>query len=510
MTNNGLLFISNAAKAHGVCLKASKLVKKVLYIAIKDNSETTLPVISRQIVNVYSKASSQCGNLDIRLMLKTGDQATIKTHHPIDLILYDVELAKETERLKQSVLTLDKECKLQSIDMDGIPQAPTTPEEVKTYEYVALGGTFDRLHNGHKILLSQAALRATKHVTVGVTDVNMIQTKKLWELIEPVEQRINNVLSFLRDVNPDLEYNVFPLTDLYGPTKDDPKIQLLVVSEETMKGGNKINEKRRENGLPPLDIHEIALAEDTHPDRSHEEENKLSSSNTRMRLLGTVLRQPEPNPSIPDWPYIIGLAGGIASGKSTIAEKLKAKGAGIINCDLIAHELYAAGTQLNRTLSETFGQHIIKGDGELDRPALGQIVFSDKTKLEKLNSILWPAIIEEAEKRARALGAAGTRVVVLEAAVMVRARWHARCHQLWAVIVPQDEAIKRVQKRNNLSEEEARKRVEAQPSNLEQVAEANVVFSPFWSYEYTQSQIDRAWDTLQEYLDKRKQKNSHL
>lgn len=54
----------------------------------------------------------------------------------------------------------------------------STEEKIKTYEYVAVGGTFDRLHNGHKILLSQAALRATKHVTVGVTDVNMIKCKK--------------------------------------------------------------------------------------------------------------------------------------------------------------------------------------------------------------------------------------------------------------------------------------------------------------------------------------------
>lgn len=66
------------------------------------------------------------------------------------------------------------------------------------------------------------------------------------------------------------------------------------------------------------------------------------------------------------------------------------------------------------------------------------------------------------------------------------------------------QAIKRLQKRNNLTEEEARRRLEAQPTNLEQVAPANIVFSPFWSYEYTQQQIDRAWDHLQQQLAKRK------
>lgn len=65
------------------------------------------------------------------------------------------------------------------------------------------------------------------------------------------------------------------------------------------------------------------------------------------------------------------------------------------------------------------------------------------------------------------------------------------------------QAVKRLQERNALSEEEAKKRVEAQPSNQEQVEHANIVFSPFWSYEYTQMQIDRAWQHLEEYLKTR-------
>lgn len=60
-------------------------------------------------------------------------------------------------------------------------------------------------------------------------------------------------------------------------------------------------------------------------------------------------------------------------------------------------------------------------------------------KLEKLNALVWPAVIEEAERRVRALGESGCRVVVMEAAVMVRAQWYRRCHQLWAVIIPPDE-----------------------------------------------------------------------
>lgn len=502
MAHNGLLFVSNAAKAHIACMKAAKYVRNVMYVKIKINAENSSQVIGRQIVNIYTKAQT---NIDIRLMVKPYEKSKdIITRQPIDLIMYDSESAKEVEVLRKSVKSLDRGYRLQNIDTSDSPIENNVNEEVKAYEYVALGGTFDRLHNGHKILLSQAVLRSTRHVTVGVTDVNMIQSKKLWELIEPVEKRIETVLQFLNDINPDLEYNVFPLKDLYGPTKDDPKFQLIVVSEETVRGAVKINEKRQEKNLKKLDTYVIELAQDSHPRRHHEEEDKVSSSNQRMRLLGTLLRPPRPNPNIPDWPYVIGLAGGIASGKSNIAEKLKSKGAAIINCDIIAHELYKPGLPLNTTIAQSFGDHVITSDGEVDRRKLGQIVFSDKSQLQKLNELVWPAVIEETQRRVVALGKQGYKVVVMEAAVMVRAKWYERCHQLWAVIIPPDEAIKRLQKRNGLTEEEARQRIEAQPSNSEQVAHANIVFSPFWSYEYTQSQIDRAWQQLNEYLDNKK------
>ncbi|XP_026736424.1 bifunctional coenzyme A synthase isoform X2 [Trichoplusia ni] len=501
MANNGLLFISNAAKVQTVCQRASKYVKRVLYVKVKENSDSALPVLSKQIDNLYSK--SQANNLDIRLMLKPSDTVKeIKTGYPIDMILYDSELAKEIDDLKHAVSTVTSGYELQSIGQDDSQNGPEDP--LRTYENVALGGTFDRLHNGHKILLSQAALRATKLLTVGVTDVNMIQSKTLWELIEPVEVRIAQVLNFLRDINPDLEYNVFPLKDLYGPTKDDPKYQLIVVSEETLRGAKKINDKRVANGLQPMDVHVIGMAKDSHPEHSHEEEDKISSSNQRMRLLGTLLRPPVPNPNIPDWPYVIGLAGGIASGKSNITKKLKLKGAGVVNCDIIAHDLYKPGLPLNRTISEAFGKDVLTETGEIDRKKLGQIVFSDKAQLEKLNSIVWPAVIAEAQRQIRAYGESGHRVVVMEAAVLVRARWYQYCHQLWSVIVPRDEAIKRLQDRNHLTKEEAIQRVNAQPSNEEQIEKANVVFCPFWSYEYTQGQIDRAWQHLQEILANRK------
>ncbi|KAG7308513.1 hypothetical protein JYU34_005725 [Plutella xylostella] len=499
MANYGLLFVSNVSKVNNFFLKSSNYVRKVLYINVNSSD---CGAISQQIVNVYSKVTSQCNNLDVRLILKPFDNIKkINTAHSIDLILYDNSLAKEVDRLKESVVSLQSGYNVQSIDLKDEQTPETATETVKTYEYVVLGGTFDRLHNGHKILLSQAALRTTKLLTVGVTDVNMIKSKKLWELIEPVETRIKSVLEFLTDINPTIEYNVLPIQDMYGPTKDDPRFQLIVLSEETDRAGDKVNEARREGGLPALDKYLVRLAGDARA--AGEEEAKLSSSNQRMRLLGTTLRAPEPNPNIPKWPYVIGLAGGIAAGKSGIAERLRAKGAAVINCDVIAHELYRPGLPLNTTIAETFGGDVITSDGEVDRRKLGQIVFADSSQLHKLNSLVWPAVIAEASRRAAAAGAGGARVAVLEAAVLLQAGWGKHCHQLWTAIVPPDEAVKRIMARNGLPEEEARQRVLSQPSNQEQVAAAHVVFSPYWSPEHTQRQVDRAWDDLQELLKNR-------
>ncbi|KAH9627870.1 hypothetical protein HF086_015314 [Spodoptera exigua] len=421
MANNGYVFISNAAKAYAICQRASKLVQRVLYLRVKENNEASLPMLSKQIEHVYCKAASQYNHLDVRLILKQGEVKNENTNFPIDLVIFESELAKDIDSLKSSVNTIRSGCRVQNLDVNEEPVGIL--EKVRTYENVVLGGTFDRLHNGHKVLLSQAVLRATKSVTVGVTDMNMLQVKTLPELIQPVEERIKEVHNFLMDINPDLEYNLFPLKDLYGPTKDDPKFQLIVVSDETIRGAVKINEKREEKGIPPMDVHVISIIEDSQADTSTAEEGK-------------------PNPNIPDWPYVIGLAGGIASGKSRILQKLKEKGAAVLNCDIIAHELYKPGLLLNRTISENFGKEVITETGEVDRRKLGSIVFNDK-------------------------------------------------------------AIKRIQKRDNLSAEDAAKRVDSQVSNMDHVAVANVVFSPNWSTDHTDRQLDVAWKELQEYLAKR-------
>lgn len=213
-----------------------------------------------------------------------------------------------------------------------------TAEEVddfKVYDNVCLGGTFDRIHNGHKILLTNAILRCKKKLTVGVTDESMTKSKKLTDLIQDTEARVRDVVQFLHEVRGPGDNFVTPISDPFGPAITDETLECIVGSDETKRGCEKINEIREERGFKKLAIHLIKLVDDVCHENEGLEETKISSSNGRIRLLGQELRPPNKAWSLP---YTIGLTGGSASGKSNIARYLESLGAGIVDCDKLGHK----------------------------------------------------------------------------------------------------------------------------------------------------------------------------
>lgn len=207
------------------------------------------------------------------------------------------------------------------------------------------------------------------------------------------------------------------------------------MSAETLRGGEKVNEVRASAGLKPLQIHCIKLIElETNEEGK---ETKVSSSNQRMDLLGTRLREPQPNPNLPNYPYVIGLVGGIASGKSVMSKYFEQHGAIVVNCDRLAHQLYEPGTECHQKLIDHFGRDILSDDETINRMALGAIVFADRTKLNELNGIVWPqlllsvkALIEDARN------AQPKAIVMIEAAVLLQANWQHEMHEIWSLVVP--------------------------------------------------------------------------
>lgn len=518
MANTGLLILTNPAKMKGLLFVIQKHVLKTLYIqylpgknfAGNYNSATLQrrdPEYSKKITDIYKNTSTIASRLDIRVLLtnlKCPDRSIINTKKPVEVVIFDQTCSKEEADTFIQDHLANKSLNYRFVNYVYGPgpnchkNTENDVQNMKTYKNVVLGGTFDRLHNGHKILLSEAALRCTERLTVGVTDTNMITGKILWELIQPCTQRISDVEEFLEDVDSSITYNVVPINDIYGPTKEDPTLDMIVVSQETKRGGDKVNEIRLQKNLKKLNIHIVELATDEN--HNEHEEDKISSSNHRMRLLGTRLKAPREDRILK--PYVIGLTGGIASGKSSVAEKMQQLGAGLVNCDKLAHDLYLPGTDCFHKIIEHFGSSILDSDGFISRKLLGDIVFNNKEELEKLNKLIWPLILQEAKREIEKLVCKGRDIIVLEAAVLIQAKWQNECSEIWTCIIPQSEAIKRVMDRNGLSEEAAKLRIEMQPSNTEQVKEANVVISTLWSYEETLVQVERAWRELTTELNR--------
>ena len=199
-------------------------------------------------------------------------------------------------------------------------------------------------------------------------------------------------------------------------------------------------------------------------------------------------------------PKVIGLTGGIASGKSSVSQHLAQKGAHIIEADRVGHEVIAPDGEAYADVVAAFGKEIFAPDQTIDRRRLGSIVFGNKEKLATLNRISHPHMATRMSKeiaRVAALPAAKRPVaVVLEAAILFEAKWDALCDVIWAVEAPVELSISRLMARNGLSLEEAQARLNAQFSNEERASRAGKVIQNTSSMEFLLGQVDLLWKEL--------------
>lgn len=191
---------------------------------------------------------------------------------------------------------------------------------------------------------------------------------------------------------------------------------------------------------------------------------------------------------------IIGLTGGIASGKSTAAKYLGEKGASVIDADKLGHRAYEPDTDAFRQVVDAFGPEVVGNDGQIDRKVLGGKVFGDPAALDRLTGIIWPEIGRLAlAEIAMAQAARPEAPVVLEAAVMLEAGWEPMVDEVWVVIVDPDTAVVRATARDGVEEDAVRKRIASQLSNDERRVKADLVIDNSGDEAALMAQLDAAW-----------------
>ena len=172
---------------------------------------------------------------------------------------------------------------------------------------------------------------------------------------------------------------------------------------------------------------------------------------------------------------VIGLTGGIGTGKSEVARLLESLGAAPINADQIGHEAYTPHSETWNLVVDAFGEGILHESGEIDRRALGGIVFSDPEEMAKLNSIMHPQMASMVTDRIDSLRGDGAEVVVVEAAVLFEAGWETLVDEVWSTDSPVDIVVQRLQAARGISPEEARKRIDSQMDREERLGRSDVV-----------------------------------
>lgn len=195
---------------------------------------------------------------------------------------------------------------------------------------------------------------------------------------------------------------------------------------------------------------------------------------------------------------IIGLTGGIACGKTTVAKMLKEKGAEVVEVDAMGHKLLQKDTSTYKKVVKVFGKKILNEKGEIIRSRLGNLVFADFEKLKKLNQIIHPAMVILTQEEAFRLAGESSKVVVIDAALLIEVGLHKMVDWLLVITSNREEQVKRIVERSQgskqpISEAEAERRIESQLALAEKVKLADYVIDNSTTIDELKEKVDQFW-----------------
>ncbi len=193
---------------------------------------------------------------------------------------------------------------------------------------------------------------------------------------------------------------------------------------------------------------------------------------------------------------VIGLTGGIGSGKSTVSQYLAELGAVVIDADKVGHEAFKPNTPAWSDVVATFGREVLAANNEIDRKKLGQIVFSNPESLAQLNRIMHPRMYDMMKARIEEYRRQGVDVVVLEAAILIEANWTPLVDKVWVTVTPESAVLERVKKQRGQDEAQTLARIRAQLPTAERIKRADVVINNEGNLEEVKAKIKELWAGL--------------
>jgi len=194
---------------------------------------------------------------------------------------------------------------------------------------------------------------------------------------------------------------------------------------------------------------------------------------------------------------VIGLTGGIGSGKSTVSRFLAELGAVILDVDRVGHEAFKPDTEIWRQVVAAFGRQILTPAGDIDREKLGKRVFGNPESLTRLNRIMHPRMYEIVSAQLDDYRRQGMDVVVLEAPLLIEVGWASSVEEVWVTVAPEATVLSRLEKQKGLSRQQALTRIHSQLSSEERIRHADVVINTDCDLDELKTRVGEVWWGLQ-------------